>query len=195
MSSLFLKKLFFLQKGEREMILHSSYLIFFFFLFPSHYHSCLKLSDVNQVWPSLYFLSKNMWWPEKSPLWPPSNHSYAFFFSYIDMILKEMKRKIFLQSSTYLSIFRYIFLHRKHSCEFLSFHETFYCDTDNVTALALSRGKVICCWEIMWRVPVGCLFRANAFQTQWQSLRVPRIPAKIKPLGEEHKYFIELAGR
>lgn len=80
MSSLFLKKLFFLQKGEREMILHSSYLIFFFFLFPSHYHSCLKLSDVNQVWPSLYFLSKNMWWPEKSPLWPPSNHSYAFFF-------------------------------------------------------------------------------------------------------------------
>lgn len=54
------------------------YILIWFFLFPSHYHSCLKLSDVNQVWPSLYFLSKNMWWPEKSPLWPRSNHSYAF---------------------------------------------------------------------------------------------------------------------
>lgn len=195
MSSLFLKKLFFLQKGEREMILHSSYLIFFFFFVPVTLSFVFKTIRCQPGVAIFVFSLQEYVMTREISIVASLKPQLCIFFSYIDMILKEMKRKIFLQSSTYLSIFRYIFLHRKHSCEFLSFHETFYCDTDNVTALALSRGKVICCWEIMWRVLVGCLFRANAFQTQWQSLRVPRIPAKIKPLGEEHKYFIELAGR
>lgn len=39
----FLKEVFFLQKGE--VILNSYYLIF---LFPSHFHSCSRLSNVNR---------------------------------------------------------------------------------------------------------------------------------------------------
>lgn len=95
---------------------------FWFFLFPSHYHSYLKLSNVNKCSHLCIFSPRIWWWPEKSPLWPLSNHSYAFF-CYIDMISKEMKRKNFMPSSRYFSISRYFFLHRKNSNEFLSFHQ------------------------------------------------------------------------
>lgn len=56
LTSLCLKKVFFLQKDKGEGMLNSYCLIFF--LFPSHYHSCSNLSNVSKVWPSLNFLCK-----------------------------------------------------------------------------------------------------------------------------------------
>lgn len=118
LTSLCLKKVFFLQKDKGEGMLNSYCLIFF--LFPSHYHSCSNLSNVSKVWPSLNFLCKKEYvMAGKISSVASSNYSYFYFASFgsIDMTSKKK-----IQSSRCFSISRCFFLHEQNPSGFLTLH-------------------------------------------------------------------------
>lgn len=170
-------------KGEGKVIFNSYYLIF---LFPWHYHACLKLSNIIRVWPALYFLSKNMWWPEKFTLWPPLNHSCAFgvclfvfgvfvfvCFRFILFCIlwlyrhgSYMRRWKVKTSFMPPLVSSYFFLHRQNPSECLPFHPDVLLSHRQCDSTGPSTGRVgICCWEMTGRVREGSLFMDNSFWT------------------------------
>lgn len=192
MTSLFLKKGFFLQKGEGEMIWHCYHLILGVPITLSFRFKTIQC----QQGVAIFVFSLQEYVMAREISFAASLKPQLCFV--VVVVISTWSRKRWRETtwfgppavSQYLDISFFI---GKTQVTFCLFTQMFCCHTDNVTALALSADKVsICCWEMMGRVLVGSLLRdSNSFWIHWWSLTVPRTPVEVKPLIEEHRYFIK----
>lgn len=147
------------ERLERDDI---TFLLFDFFLAPLTLSFIFKTIKCQQGVAIFVFSLQEYGEGQRNLLCGLSQTTAMLFFVILTWSQKRWKEKTSCRPpgiSQYLGI---SFFTGKTQMNFSLFTKAFCSHTDNVTALALSRGKVsICCWEMIWRVLVGSLLRGS----------------------------------